>query len=54
MGSDRIVLGSVLGRVKDLGLSLVSVPEVWGKDVSVALKRDDGFSGGLERGCGNV
>lgn len=43
MGSGKIVLGSVFRkRVKDLRLS---VPEVWGKGVSVALKRDDGFSG---------
>lgn len=52
MGSGKIVLGSVFRkREKDLGLS---VPEVWGRGVSVDLERDDGFSGGLERSCGNV
>lgn len=52
MGSRKIVLGSVFRkRGKDLGLSF---PEVWGRGLSVDLKRDDGFSGGLERGCGNV
>lgn len=52
MGSGKIVLGSVFRkRVKDLGLS---VPEVWGKGVRVDLKRDDRFSGSLERGCGHM